>query len=106
MNRTNRSGIIKGGVIGGKEQSGIWRLDARFNKKTLIERIKKIAAMKHSIHLYNKDIDSFLTHYVPKYEENAFLCVPDLWKCDNISGTGLFFLLRSHSAGRGAAVLR
>lgn len=73
MNRTNRSGIIKGGVIGGKEQSGIWRLDARFNKKTLIERIKKIAAMKHSIHLYNKDIDSFLTHYVPKYEENAFI---------------------------------
>lgn len=73
MNRTNRSGIIKGGVIGGKEQSGIWRLDARFNKKTLIERIKKIAAMKVSIHLYNKDIDSFLTRYVPKYEENAFI---------------------------------
>ena len=73
MNRTNRSGIIKGGVIGGKEQSGIWRLDARFNKKTLIERIKKIAAMKDSIHLYNKDIDSFLTRYVPKYEENAFI---------------------------------
>ena len=73
MNRTNRSGIIKGGVIGGKEQSGIWQLDARFNKKTLIERIKKIVAMKHSIHLYNKDIDSFLTHYVPKYERNAFI---------------------------------
>ena len=73
MNRTNRSGIIKGGVIGGKEQSGIWRLDARFNKKTLIERIKKIEAMKDSIHLYNKDIDSFLTRYVPKYEENAFI---------------------------------
>ncbi|MBD5452994.1 MAG: DNA adenine methylase [Lachnospiraceae bacterium] len=73
MNRTNRSGIIKGGVIGGKEQSGIWRLDARFNKKTLIERIKKIATMKDSIHLYNKDIDSFLTRYVSKYEENALI---------------------------------
>lgn len=35
MNRTNRSGIIKGGVIGGIEQRGIWKLDARFNKDNL-----------------------------------------------------------------------
>ena len=73
MNRTNRSGIIKGGVIGGKEQSGDWHLDARFNKASLIVRIRKIASMKKKIHLYNKDIDSFLLKYVPVYEENAFI---------------------------------
>lgn len=73
MNRTNRSGIIKGGVIGGKEQSGNWHLDARFNKASLIDRIRKIASMKKKIHLYNKDIDSFLLKYVPMYEENAFI---------------------------------
>ena len=73
MNRTNRSGIIKGGVIGGKEQSGDWHLDARFNKKNLIARIKKVASLRGSIHLYNKDIESFLLKYVPKYEENAFI---------------------------------
>lgn len=32
MNRTNRSGIIKGGVIGGIQQAGKWKMDARFNK--------------------------------------------------------------------------
>ncbi|MFD2016913.1 hypothetical protein ACFSJQ_17840 [Vibrio olivae] len=32
LNRTNRSGILKAGVIGGKEQSGKWKLDVRFNK--------------------------------------------------------------------------
>lgn len=73
MNRTNRSGIIKGGVIGGKNQSGEWKLDARFNKNNLINRIKKIASMKKQIHLYNKDIESFLINYVPKYEKNAFI---------------------------------
>ena len=73
MNRTNRSGIIKGGVIGGQEQAGIWKLDARFNKNELIERIRKIAALRNKIHVYNKDIESFLIHYVPKYEENAFI---------------------------------
>ena len=73
MNRTNRSGIIKGGVIGGKEQRGKWHLDARFNKEDLISRIRKIASMKSKIHLYNKDIESFLKNYVPKYEDNAFI---------------------------------
>lgn len=37
LNRTNRSGIIKGGVIGGTEQNGNWRMDARFNREALIE---------------------------------------------------------------------
>lgn len=73
MNRTNRSGIIKGGVIGGKEQNGNWRIDARFNKENLIKRIRKIASMRRKIHLYNKDIESFLRNYVPKYEDNAFI---------------------------------
>lgn len=73
MNRTNRSGIIKGGVIGGKEQSGKWHLDARFNKEDLISRIRNIASMRSRIHLYNKDIESFLKNYVPKYEDNAFI---------------------------------
>ena len=73
MNRTNRSGIIKAGVIGGMEQSGLWKLDARFNREDLIFRIKKIAENKSKIHLYNKDIESFLENYASKYEENAFI---------------------------------
>ena len=73
MNRTNRSGIIKAGVIGGMEQSGLWKIDSRFNREDLIFRIKKIAENKLKIHLYNKDIKSFLENYVPKYEENAFI---------------------------------
>ena len=73
MNRTNRSGIIKGGVIGGKSQQGAWKLDARFNKSELIERIRKIAEKKQHIHFYNKDIVSFIKNYIPKYEDNAFV---------------------------------
>lgn len=73
LNRTNRSGIIKGGVIGGTEQSGIWKMNARFNREDLIERIVKIAKFKKQIHLYNKDVDSFIRNYLPKYEKNAFV---------------------------------
>lgn len=43
LNRTNRSGILLGGVIGGKEQHGPWKMTARFNKKTLIDRVEAIS---------------------------------------------------------------
>ena len=55
LNRCNFSGVIKGGPIGGINQSGNWKIDARFNKKELIKRIKKIAEFIKNIKLYNKD---------------------------------------------------
>lgn len=55
LNRTNRSGIIRGGIIGGKEQSGIWKIDARYNKNELVQRIEKIAKNVEHIELYNRD---------------------------------------------------
>ena len=73
MNRTNRSGIIKGGVIGGMDQSGTWKMDARFKREELIRRIESIAERKSHIKLYNKDINSFITRYIPLYEENALV---------------------------------
>ncbi len=55
LNRTNVSGIIDGGIIGGLKQVGNYKINCRFNKKTLIERIKKIASCKDKIELYNLD---------------------------------------------------
>ncbi|CAM1339265.1 DNA adenine methylase [Tenacibaculum aestuarii] len=55
LNRTNRSGIINAGVMGGIEQKGNYLMDCRFNKPDLIERIKRIAKYKKNIRLYKKD---------------------------------------------------
>ncbi len=55
LNRTNRSGIINAGVMGGFEQSGNYLMDCRFNKVELIDRIRKIANRKKQIRLYKKD---------------------------------------------------
>ena len=73
MNRTNRSGIIKGGVIGGLQQTGKWKIDARFNRESLISRIESIAFRKKDIRLYNQDITTFIEHYVPFYSETAMI---------------------------------
>ncbi|HBO1815938.1 DNA adenine methylase [Pseudomonas chengduensis] len=62
LNRTNRSGILTAGVIGGKNQNGKWKIDARYNKKNLIQRITTISREKNRVHLYQKDaIDFILT---------------------------------------------
>jgi DNA adenine methylase len=55
MNRTNRSGILKAGVIGGKDQCGEYKLDARFKKDVLAKRIKKIALHAANITVYCED---------------------------------------------------
>jgi DNA adenine methylase len=55
LNRTNRSGILNAGLIGGQKQDGLYKMDCRFNKKSLIEKIKKIAENKKNITVSNLD---------------------------------------------------
>lgn len=55
LNRTNRSGILSAGVIGGKNQTGNFKIDARYNKQDLIERIESIADYSDRIELTNLD---------------------------------------------------
>ncbi len=60
LNRTNYSGVIKGGVIGGMKQKGKWKINARYNKAELIARIKEIAQYRNSVELYNVDASKII----------------------------------------------
>lgn len=73
LNRTNRSGIISGGVIGGKQQNGKWSLDARFNKEDLIRRIQKIGRFRNRISVYDLDAKVFLQRIVPQLPERSLV---------------------------------
>ena len=73
LNRTNRSGILSGGVLGGKEQKGEYRLDCRFNKRDLIQRILAIAALKDSIQLYQMDAAAFCKDILGASSQDAFV---------------------------------
>jgi len=63
LNRTNRSGILNGGVIGGKEQVGNFKIDARYNKKGLIERIEHVAGYANRIELTGMDAVELIKRY-------------------------------------------
>lgn len=71
LNRTNRSGILKGGVIGGKGQNSKYKLDARFKKKELSDRIIRIARHRNRIELYNLDAVELLEVILPKIRGDA-----------------------------------
>ena len=73
LNRTNRSGIINGGLIGGRNQSGLWKMDARFNKPLLIEKIQKIAERKSHIQLTNLDAIEFMKQNFSSWDKNTLI---------------------------------
>lgn len=60
LNRTNRSGILNGGIIGGRDQTGPWKIDARYNARELIFRIESIAKMRSRINLSREDAAPFI----------------------------------------------
>ena len=77
LNRTNRSGILKAGPIGGKNQTGNYKIDARFNKEALISRIELISEYASRIHLYNLDALDFLKEIKPLAEQQKSLIYLD-----------------------------
>lgn len=76
LNRTNRSGIIKGaGMIGGKEQTGAYKIDCRFNKENLIRRIRRIEKYKDLIFLTNLDAMEFMSNRSGSIPPETFFCI-------------------------------
>lgn len=60
LNRTNRSGILNAGVIGGRAQSGCWKMDARYNAAELVRRIEAIARLRERVSITRLDALRFL----------------------------------------------
>jgi DNA adenine methylase len=61
LNRTNRSGILNGGIIGGRAQNGPWRIEARFNRTDLAHRIRAIGSLRRLISVTRCDALEFLS---------------------------------------------
>jgi DNA adenine methylase len=64
VNRTSRSGILNGGMIGGRSQIGRWTLGARYNVRALSQRITAVARMADRIEVTNGDAVDFLRRKV------------------------------------------
>lgn len=73
LNRTNRSGILNGGIIGGRDQTGPWKIDARYNAEELIFRIESIAKLKRRIKLTRSDALALLRHGLSRWTDKTLV---------------------------------
>ena len=73
LNRTNVSGVLNGGVIGGKKQTGKYKINARYDKPSLIAKIRKIADNRDKISLYNSDARKLFSLSTVRNTRNTFV---------------------------------
>lgn len=73
LNRCNRSGVISGGVIGGLDQTGNYKMDARFSRNDLIRRIESIALFKNKISISCMDAEKYIKEYIPSFSANTLI---------------------------------
>lgn len=73
LNRTNRSGILNAGIIGGRDQSGTWKIDARYNATELTSRIEAIAKMRGRITLSQLDALRFLRKGIKRWPKKTLI---------------------------------
>jgi len=93
LNRCNRSGILKAGVIGGKNQTGKWKLDARFNKPDLIARVRQISRFKDRINLHNSDAVELVTRLSKRLPRKTLYYLDPPYY---VKGKGLYDNFYSH----------
>ncbi len=81
QNRTNFSGVIDGGVIGGKKQEGKYKLNARYPKSRLIKLIEKVAQFHSHVDVSNMDAIDFMKNKVlPLGKQCLTYCDPPYYE--------------------------
>ncbi|WP_405389662.1 DNA adenine methylase [Streptomyces sp. NBC_01102] len=65
LNRCNRSGILRARPIGGLDQAGDWKIDARFNKQSLASRIRYLGEFGERVTLSQQDARNFIKDIEP-----------------------------------------
>ena len=78
LNRCNRSGImVNGGPIGGRHQSGKWKMDARFNRDGLAESVERIHEKRDQIRIAGLDCIELLDQLEQDYAGKHILVYLD-----------------------------
>lgn len=107
LNRTNRSGVMNAGVIGGQDQTGNYKIDARFNRDSLLQKCRLIAMYASRIKVSRLDGLAVIADHVnaprtftyadpPYFEKGSQLYLNAFETSDHAA---LAALLNEHSDG-------
>jgi DNA adenine methylase len=95
LNRTNISGILNGGPIGGLDQSGRWKVNARYNADALIKRVLDLAEYKSRITVTNEDGADLVGKFLSRKNTFVYLDPPYYVKAADLYLN--FYLQRDHA---------
>lgn len=76
LNRTNRSGILSAGPIGGRKQNGNYLMDCRFNKKALAEIFDNFYEHRFNIYVYHCDAYKFIKNMDENFNNQVIYLDP------------------------------
>lgn len=77
LNRCNRSGILSANPIGGINQDGDYKIDARFNKEGLIAKIEAISKYSSLIEIRNSSCEKLLAGFKRRNDTSNLLVYLD-----------------------------
>lgn len=84
LNRTNRSGVLNGGPIGGLDQTGNYLIDARFNREGLSERIRTLGLLSANIEVSSRDGGAVIRKYASRPRTFTYVDPPYFEKAGSL----------------------
>lgn len=76
FNRCNYSGILNAGPLGGRKQDSPYLIDCRFNKRAIIEQIRRISVLQDRITMRFGDALRYLAENLDKFPlQETFLYI-------------------------------
>jgi DNA adenine methylase len=84
LNRTNRSGILDARPIGGLEQTGKWKIGARYDKDMLGKRIRRLASYSSRVTVRDDDGIAFLKDQLTRDDVFVYADPPYLVHGDDL----------------------
>lgn len=73
LNRTNYSGVLSGGPIGGRKQESKYTLGCRYNREELAKRIEELGRYRDQVEVYNYDAFDFIKTVVLNRIDELFV---------------------------------
>ncbi|MBQ8704262.1 MAG: DNA adenine methylase [Bacteroidales bacterium] len=110
LTRTNRSGVLNAGPIGGvsaiQQEKAKYKIDCRYNRQNLAQKVKKIGTLADRIEVFNLDAldflqlnnvrDNLFVYLDPPYFQQGKSLYMDYYTQDNHRDLAFFLSQKAH----------
>ena len=104
LNRVNYSGVLFAGPIGGREQQSEYSIGCRFNRESIIERIRVVGNLRTRIRLFNLDANDLIVRELVNENAHCFYNIDPPYVIKGKSLYSAYFTEQDHRAFKNTVV--